>query len=68
MLKNVNKKRNLKYDIQKINIGKMLSAEEVTVSPYENLKNRILGEYDLSSKMDHILMFINNYCRTSIND
>ena len=68
LLRNVNKKRNLKYDIQKINIGKMLSAEEVVVSPFEKLKNRILGEYDLSSKMDHILMFINNYCRTSIND
>ena len=68
MLKNSNKKRRLKYDIQKINIGKMLSAEEVIVSPYEKLKNRILGEYDLSSKMDHILLFINSYCRTSIND
>ena len=68
LLKNVNKLRNLKYDIQKINIGKMLTSQEVTVSPYEKLKNRILGEYDIASKMNHILTFVNSYCRTSIKD
>ena len=68
LLKNVNKLRALKYDIQKINIGKMLTAEEVTVSPYEKLKNRILGEYDIASKMSHILTFVNSYCRTAIKD
>ena len=66
MLKNVNKKRALKYDIQKINIGKMLSAEEIVVSPYEKLKTRILGELDVSSKMAHILTFVNNYCRSAL--
>ena len=61
------KKQFLKYDIQKINIGKMLSAEDVLVSPYEGLKNRILAEYDMVSKMSHIIDFVNAYCRTSLN-
>lgn len=68
IMKTENKRRDLKYDIQKINIGKMLSAEEVIVSPYEGLKNRILGEYDMVSKMSHIIDFVAAYCRTSLNN
>ena len=68
MMKLENKKRDLKYDIQKINIGKMLSAEEVVVSPYEGLKTKILGEYDMVSKMSHIIDFVGAYCRTSLNN
>ena len=68
MMKSENKKRHLKYDIQKINIGKMLSVEDVIVSPHEGLKNRILGEYDMVSKMSHIIDFVAAYCRTSLNN
>ena len=66
LIKNLNKKHDLKYDIQKINIGKMLTAEEVVVSPHEELKNKILADYDLITKMDHLLYFINTYCRDAI--
>jgi hypothetical protein len=66
IIKNEHKKRDLKYDIQKINIGKTLSVEEITVSPYEDIKNRILGEYDMVSKMAHIIDFVNSYCRTPL--
>mgnify|MGYP006075129825 FL=1 len=68
IIKTENKRRDLKYDIQKINIGKMLSVEEVIVSPHESLKLRILGEYDMVSKMSHIIDFVTVYCRTALND
>tara|TARA_B100000925_G_scaffold87523_1_gene63003 strand:+ start:10168 stop:15969 length:5802 start_codon:yes stop_codon:yes gene_type:complete len=68
LLKILKKKHDLKYDIQKINIGKMLSAEEVMVSPHEELKNKILSDYDMVSKMANILYFINTYCRESVGD
>lgn len=68
MMKNEHKKRHLKYDIQKINIGKMLSNEDVIISPHEKLKTRILGEYDISSKMSHIILFVNTYCRSHLEN
>jgi len=68
MIRNEKKKMRLKYDIQKLNIGKMLSAEDVIVSPYEHLKTRILGEYDLISKMSHIIHFVTSYCRTALKN
>ena len=68
LLKILKKTIDLKYDIQKINIGKMLSAEEVMVSPHEELKNKILSDYNMVSKMGNILYFINTYCRESIGE
>ena len=68
LLKILKKTHDLKYDIQKINIGKMLSAEEVMVSPHEELKNKILSDYDMVSKMGNILYFINTYCREAVGE
>ena len=68
LLKKHKNKNNIKYDNAKYKLGEQLDILDIPSSPYEKIKNIILGIDDIVSRMNNILKFINKYCRKSIND
>ena len=58
----------LKYNEIVLKIGQTHIDNEFEVSPYENLKNIILGYNDFVKKQDYIIKFCNLFTREAIND
>ena len=68
-LKKLNFMKKLKYDIDKLQIGWTLEKSEVLFkSPYEELRDSILGQNDFVKKQTDIILFTNNYCRKEETD
>ena len=59
-----------KYNNYQYQLGTYISqdAELNEISPFQNLKNKILGHKDLAQKQYFIVQFANKYTRASIND
>ena len=68
LLKNYKNKNSIKYDSMKYKLGEELDVLDIPSSPYEKIKNLILGIEDIVSRMNNILKFINKYCRKSITE
>lgn len=61
-------KVNIKYNKELYELGLDIDTNEIIISPYAKLRDLILAENDLYSKMTYILKFKNNYTRTNKDD
>ena len=57
----------LKSNNYKFSIGTKSTEVTVEISPYEKLRDLILGHNDFAEKQDYILLFAKNYTRESIH-
>ena len=58
----------LKYNENLLKIGQTFVENEFELSPYENLKNKILGYKDFVKRQDYLIKFCNLFTREAIND
>ena len=65
---NYNKINMLKYNEILQKISQSYIDNEFELSPYENLKNKILGYSDFVKKQDYIIKFCNLFTREGLND
>ena len=62
-LKKMKIQKIIKNDLLKIKIGQTLDSTDIIISPYETLRDRILGQVDVVKKYNDILIFIERFCR-----
>jgi len=62
-LRFIEKMNLLKYNNQKISIANTLEQYDVISSPYEELRDKILGQSDFVKRQNDIIRFVNNFTR-----
>ena len=62
-IKNMTMREHIKYDLYKKKIGEKVQGNEITSSPYSELRELILSQQDFVKKQTDIIRFINKTCR-----
>ena len=62
-LKNLKIYKLLKRDILQQTVAQTLEQRDITISPYELLRDEILGQQDIIKKYSSLSLFIQQYCR-----
>lgn len=60
-LKRYKTRRNAKQSLDKMKIAETLEVRDLIVSPYEDLRDLILGQSDIVKKMNDIILFFEKY-------
>lgn len=60
-LKRYKTMKNIRADLKKMEIAETLEVRDLIVSPYEDLRDLILGQSDMVKKMNDILLFFEKY-------
>lgn len=60
-LKRYKTMKNIRADLKKMKIAETLEVRDLIVSPYEDLRDLILGQSDMVKKMNDILLFFEKY-------
>ena len=67
-LQKYNNNKNLKNNTYYLKLSSEVDPEDIVISPYEQLRDIILGQSDIVKKYNDILIFINNFCYEAESD
>ena len=64
LLRKLNTYKKLNYDIKRVKLSNDIDLEEYDQSPYIEIRDKVLTEYDEYKKYDNIIKFVDEFCRS----